>query len=134
MAGIREKLEVIFGVKGVNEFKKGFKDADKTVQASSKSMTNAFKRIGQAAKVYLTVQVVKGAAMAAFNIAKLADQSRVLETSFDRLAKSVGQNSNDILNAMRRGMGGAVKDMELMQRANQAILLGLPVPPHKWKN
>jgi hypothetical protein len=50
-----------------------------------------------------------------------------LERSFTRLTGSVGEMDSAMLKAARQGTRGLVADMELMQAANKAILLGLPV-------
>jgi len=131
MAGFREKLEVIFGVKGANQFKKEFSDADKSVAKSSKGMSKSMKAIGAAAVAYLSFQTVKAAGSAAVALTKMADKFRVVQRSSERLAKSIGQDSDKILAAMRRGVGGAVTDLELLRQANQAILLGIPVTADK---
>lgn len=49
MAGIREKLEVMFGVSGADKFKKEFEEADRAVQKSSKGITTSLKGIATAA-------------------------------------------------------------------------------------
>jgi hypothetical protein len=54
-------------------------------------------------------------------------QFEPVRQSFTRLADSVGQDSDRMLDAMREGTRGLVKDLELMQSANKAVLLGLPV-------
>jgi len=134
MAGIREKLEVMFGVSGADKFKKEFEQADKTVQKSSKGMTGAMKAIGAAAVAYLSVQTAKAIGETVFSLTKLSDSFRVVQASSNRLAKSIGQNSNEILRAVRAGVGGAVNDLEILKQVNQAILLGIPVSAREMGN
>ena len=134
MAGIREKLEVMFGVSGADKFKKEFEDADRSVQKSSKGMTGAMKAIGAAAVAYLSVQTVKALGEAVFSMSKLSDEMRVVQTSNQRLAKSIGQSSTAILAAIRRGVGGAVDDLTILKQVNQAILLGIPVTAREMEN
>lgn len=50
-----------------------------------------------------------------------------IEVAYTRLTSSVGQNGDAMLVAMRRGTSGLVENVNLMQAANKAILLGLPV-------
>ena len=127
MAGIREKIEAVFGVSGADKFKREFEQADKTVKKSSTSMFSAMKGVGAAAIAYLSVQTVKAIGRAAFELGKMADEFRVVQLSSQRLAKSIGQDSGKILQSVRRGVGGAVSDLEILKQVNQAILLGIPV-------
>lgn len=47
--------------------------------------------------------------------------------SFDQLTKSVGESGAAMLDATRKGSQGLIKDLDLIQASNKAILLGLPV-------
>lgn len=134
MASIKEKLEVVFGVSGADKFKREFEQADKTVQKSSKGMAAAMKKVGAAAVAYFSVQTVKAVGAAVLGMAQLADQFRVVQLSSERLSKSIGQNSQEILRAVRSGVGGAVSDLEILKQVNQAILLGIPVTAKEMGN
>lgn len=50
-----------------------------------------------------------------------------IQQSFDRLTSAVKINAGVMLNEMRRGTDSLVSDLDLMQSANKALLLGLPV-------
>lgn len=50
-----------------------------------------------------------------------------LRTSFDRLSASAKVNSAEMLEALEHGTRGMVANFDLMQSANKAMLLGLPV-------
>jgi hypothetical protein len=50
-----------------------------------------------------------------------------LEASFNKLSKTVNQDSAAMLSALQTGTRGLVSNIDLMQSANKAILLGLPV-------
>lgn len=50
-----------------------------------------------------------------------------VQASFERLSASAQVNSTEMLNAMRTGTRGLVSELDLMQSANKAMLLGLPV-------
>jgi hypothetical protein len=49
-----------------------------------------------------------------------------LQSSFDNLTRSVEQDSRQMLTALREGSAGMVTDINLIQGANKALLLGLP--------
>jgi len=134
MAGIREKIEAVFGVSGADKFKREFEQADKTVAKTSKGMTGAMKAVGAAAVAYLSVQLVKSITESVFSLTKLSDSMRVVQTSNERLAKSIGQNSKEILQSVRAGVGGAVDDFTILKQVNQAILLGIPVSAREMGN
>lgn len=50
-----------------------------------------------------------------------------IEGSFERLSRGVKQNGSEMRDAMRSATKGMVSDLDLMQTANKAMLLGLPV-------
>lgn len=124
---IKEKLEIIFGVTGADKFKREFVEAEKAVQKSSKGITTSLKNIARAAAAYLSIQTARSVGQAVLELTKLSDNYRVVQKSSQRLAQSIGQDSNKILQAVRRGVGGAVSDLEILKQVNQAILLGIPV-------
>jgi hypothetical protein len=134
MATIKERLEVIFGVSGADKFKKEFEQADKTVGKASKGMTSAMKGIGAAAVAYLSVQTVRAVVSTVNAYSRMADEFRVVQRSSDRLAKSIGQNSQAILQSVRRGVGGAVDDLAILKQVNTAILLGIPITANAMGN
>lgn len=50
-----------------------------------------------------------------------------LKASFDSLTASIGQSGDAMLAVSRTATKGLIRDMDLMQSTNKAILLGLPV-------
>ena len=56
---------------------------------------------------------------------KLAAKSQALEKSFASLTNSVGVLGDEMFSTLKQATLGAVSDMELMQSANQALLLGI---------
>ena len=50
-----------------------------------------------------------------------------IQDAFTSLARSQGQDAKQILNSMREASRGTISDLKLMEQANQALLLGLPV-------
>lgn len=68
-------------------------------------------------------------ALASSIVDLVADGAKLagLEQSFSALTASLGETSAVMLGAMRTGTRGLVADLDLMQAANKAVLLGLPV-------
>jgi hypothetical protein len=63
-------------------------------------------------------------------IVKFAKDAAVLEDvrkSFENLTKSQGLNASKMLASMKKATSGTITEMELMKKANSAILLGLPI-------
>lgn len=58
-------------------------------------------------------------------MAKAGAQAEQLRSSFDRLAVGVGQNGQQMLQAMRSASRGMVSDSDLILSANKAMLLGV---------
>lgn len=50
-----------------------------------------------------------------------------LTRSFEQLSKAAGQNSREMMTALQTATRGMVSDYNLLQSANKAMLLGLPV-------
>lgn len=62
-------------------------------------------------------------------IDRLASQANKVEglaTGFETLQKTVGQDPTKSIKALREATRGLVSDIDLYQRANQAVLLGVP--------
>lgn len=128
-----ERLKYILSAEGIGKFKRDMKGAESSVKSAGTMITGAFKTIGATAVAYIGVQAVKEIGRAVFSLGQLAEETRVTRTSFDRLAKGIGQSSDEMLRALRRGTNGAVKDLDLMREANKAILLGIPVTAEKME-
>ena len=122
-----ERLRYILSLEGSKEFKDKMGDAEKATKKGSEGIIGNFKKIAQFAKIYFASQAVRYIGQAVVAMGNAAEQSRVLGTSFERLAKGIGQNSERILAAITKGAQGTVSQMDMMRQANQAILLGIPV-------
>ena len=122
-----EKLKYTISVEGGGEFKKKMKDTRATTQKESKLITGSLKDIGNSAKTFLAGAAVAALGRVGLALADMAEETRVVRRSFERLATGIGQNADAILKGMQKGIGGTVKELDLMKQANQAILLGIPV-------
>lgn len=60
------------------------------------------------------------------NTAKAANQIEGLRTGFDTLQRTIGQDSTRSIARLREATLGLISDTQLYQRANQAVLLGVP--------
>lgn len=66
----------------------------------------------------------------AFQGAKLQEA----KASFDDYARSIGRNSEDILNKLRKASGGTISDMGLITTASKAMSLGVTTDSGKMAN
>jgi len=121
-----EKVTAVFETKGKARFKRDMKEAQGSVKTASTSMAGSLKGIGTAAVAFLSIQTVRAVFSGIKSLVEFGEQAKVIETSFKRLAKSIGQSSEQMMMGMRRGTQGLVNDFSLMRHANQAILLGIP--------
>jgi len=102
--------------------------------ATTRTLGTALAALGPVGLVFgalATGAVVFGAAVNKLNepIDKLAKQAGNLEglkTGFETLQRSVGQDPAASINKLREATQGLISDTELYQRANQAVLLGVP--------
>ncbi len=62
-----------------------------------------------------------------FEFAKSADQFNQVRKSFQNLAESNGLNADRMLDQMTTATNGIISQMNLMKKANEAALLGVPV-------
>jgi len=93
----------------------------KTLKSLSSSFGGVVKAIGAA-----------GLAVAGYTaiVAKLVIQGEIfreVQGAFSNMAAAQGEDSDEMLNNMRKLSAGTVSDLKLMQQANNALLLGLPV-------
>ncbi len=109
-------------------------NATKQVAAVTQPATLASKAMGVLSSTFGQFTAANLAATAINNVVGrlgefVAQGSKLpgLEQSFSKLAKTVKQDSQEMLSAMQAGTRGLVSNIDLMQSANKAILLGLPV-------
>lgn len=100
--------------------------AEKATLASKASglLTSAFGQFTLAGLATSAIQKLGGAFI---DFAKKGEQLPAIETSFKRLSSGLKQDSEEMLAALRDSTLGLVADLDLMQTANKAMLLGLPV-------
>ena len=127
-----ENLKYVLTVDN-KDFKKKMNESRTVTEKSSKGIISSFGNIAGAAKTFIGAAVVVSIGKAVASMITMAEESRVVERSFDQLTKSVGQNSTRILQAMQKGIGGTVSQLDLMKQANSAILLGIPVTAQKME-
>lgn len=75
---------------------------------------------------YGTVRAINAVTEASNKLAAEAFKIEGLRTGFENLQRTVGNDPGVSLNALRAATQGLVADTELYQRANQAVLLGVP--------
>ena len=129
-----ERLKYILGLEGDKEAKEKMKKTRKAIEDESTGIVRALKGIGMAALAYIGIETVKQIGRGIISMAKLGESSRLLEQSYKSLAAQAGQSAGAMLEAMKRGSQGTVKEMDLMKQANNAILLGLPVTAESMEN
>lgn len=93
-------------------------------------VSNIVGNLGPGGKVVAALAGT-GAALQRFNTfidetAKKAGELEGIKTGFETLQKSIGQAPIDSIKALRDATQGLISDTQLYQRANQAVLLGVP--------
>ena len=123
----------------VNDFVSGLKRAEgeqerlerRTRKAGTglqRFTLNITKAAGVIAGVFVAALAAGGKALIDWGLsaASMSARTNELRNTFNSMAKSAGESGNKILAAMRKGLGGAVSDMEIFQQANKAMVSGLP--------
>jgi len=99
------------------------------ILGDSKSGERAFDRINKRLTAFgAALTAASDAALIAF--AKLGEggaKIEALETRFARMASAFGLTADEMLGAWDKAAAGTIDRVNLMQKANQAALLGLPV-------
>ena len=104
------------------------KSVDTTAKKSGKSftgLTGNVKALGVGLTALAGTAVALGFAFDRF--AKRAEQVGNITRAFGTLSTRVGETRDAMLSSMREASDGLVRDFDLMQQANNAVLLGLPV-------
>ena len=91
---------------------------------------NNFKNLGAAGA---SVSLVTAAVGAVIKFNKALDETATqagklegLKTGFETLQRSIGQSPTKSIEDLRKATQGLISDVDLYQRANQAVLLGVP--------
>lgn len=91
---------------------------------------NNFKNLGVAggtiAGVVSAVGAIQKLSQAIDGLASQANKVEGLATGFATLQRTVGQDPTASIELLRKATRGLVSDVDLYQRANQAVLLGVP--------
>ncbi|MFQ6609315.1 MAG: hypothetical protein ACE5D7_00805, partial [Fidelibacterota bacterium] len=107
-----KKINILLGLKGGKKTEGGLKKVDKRLNMLGKTA------VGLAAG-FATMQT----AMKAWDTAKMAAKAEVVESKFRRLI----DQPDKFLTNMKKASAGTISELELMQKANAAALLGLPL-------
>ncbi len=125
------KITVKGGKEAAAQLKKIASETKKTgteTEKANKKSESSFKSLKSAIlPVTLAIGGLVAATVIIDKFAQRAEKIRLLSNAFETLTKRVGQSSAAFLEGMRRASDGFVSDMELMQQANNALILGLPV-------
>ena len=112
MAQGRKNFDIIFRTQG-------------TAQAKTKTdqLSGSFNGLAETAKAAASAFVAYQAAAKSIEFAKTAAQTETVRRSFQNLA----EEPDKMLQSMKKAAAGTISEMELMQKFNEASLLGLPL-------
>jgi hypothetical protein len=109
-------------------------DATKKVEQATEGVAKASQgmsvALGAAVGTLAGNLVARGLASITSEMGRMWEQSQRLgsvQTAFGRLASGAGADASEMLRVMREGTQGLVSNLDMMQSANKAMLLGLPV-------
>ena len=101
--------------------------ADATIRVNYNGK-QAEKGLGSLKKTISTVVTVAAVTQLAKYTKQLADlgaQSQIVNKNFEKFAKDRGKNTNEMMMQMRKATKGMVSDVELQQKAMQAMISGV---------
>lgn len=103
-----------------------FKDAaSRELDRATKGIRGAFDRIVITAGD--VVNAIKAIGAQTLELVQDASRFDTVKTAFENMAAAQGQDADKMLAKMRELSMGTISDLKLMQQANTALLLGLPV-------
>ena len=108
----RRIFDLIFKTRGLD-----------TAKSQTDQLDSSFNNLASTAKTIAVGFVSMQTAMKAVEMAKMAAQTDNVRKSFGNLAKE----PDKMLKAMKKATAGTISEMELMQKFNEAALLGLPL-------
>jgi len=85
------------------------------------------RSIGNLAKSALTLAAAYKGVTFALESVKLAGKLKDLETAHKNLAKAQNLNAKTMIEGMQKATKGTVSELDLLNQANNALLLGLPL-------
>lgn len=97
----------------------------KQIATDASGLERALSGIGKGLVAGLTVEAARQIAETTFEMARASAQADRLVTSFESLAASAGQSSDELLAAMRNASQGTISNTDLIASANRAMLLGV---------
>ena len=123
MANDTKQIKILINA----EVKKAIDDFKKLEAQKKKNK----KEVGELGKAFKTMAGTLAVAFSGQQLASFATQSvqvsakiRTMERSFHSLGKSIGTNDKS-LDKLRGALNGTMTDTELMEQANNAMLLGI---------
>jgi len=105
-------FDIIFRARGAGKAKRDAEDLDKS-----------FDKLAESAKAAALGFVSFQTAQRGIEMARLAAQTETVRRTFGNLAKE----PDKMLQSMKKATAGTIAEMELMQKFNEASLLGLPL-------
>lgn len=115
---------------------KGLGDASDAANKKTSSLERGFSSFGKAApgalKIVTAAAAATGVAIAAIATAVVALGERgtklaAVSDGFRNLAAAAGESGEQIVQSTSTAVKGLVTDLDIMQAANKALLLGLPI-------
>lgn len=103
-------------------------EAKKKVKSFGENAKQQFLDLGNVVKAVFATAVVgaiKSALDAVIDFGREANKFKGISDSFRSMARSMGQDAEDMLAKMRAGVKGTVSDLDLMTTANEAMMRGL---------
>tara|TARA_Y100000310_G_scaffold52084_1_gene47912 strand:+ start:206 stop:2206 length:2001 start_codon:yes stop_codon:yes gene_type:complete len=100
------------------------KAIDKSGKGLAKSMVGSFGKIAGGAA--LVAGAIKGI-NEAIELAQLADKFNDMSDAFSNAARRMGHDADQIVSGIQRAAGGTISQMQALQAASRAQVLGLPI-------
>ncbi len=105
--------------------RKNTADATIRVNYKGKEAENGLNSLKKTILAVITVAAIKQLAQYTFELGKLGAQAQSVQKNFENFANRAGRNAEEMTIKLRKATLGMVNDMELQQRAMQAMVSGV---------
>ncbi len=119
--GLRIKMENGQALKGLDQVTKSTGEMQKKSSGFMKILRSGWFQVAAA----IGTAVI--AIMKAIKLSKEAAYLKQINMAFESMADAAGVSAKKILESMRELSGGTISTMEMIQSANRAMILGLPI-------
>lgn len=108
----------------IKDLKAKMKQSQTLVKKTTKKMSGDFNKLGKDIVTGFVAAIsIRTLGQGIKNLSEMAAKAEGVKASFDRMVESAGKSADVFRNELRKASQGAISDLELMTKTNQAMIL-----------